>query len=111
MWTMRSSIGTSIGTGIVTWRKEGGPPPLIYFQGRVNTVEALTGMLSGVFTSQLTLWDKNSIVFTYTEPRLLVEDEIELIAVCDELRAFTTVGSAPVTVPFCSSWQVRRSNP
>ena len=93
---------------IVTWRENGGPTPLIYYEGELQSNEKLTGILDGVWAGQLLLSDGNFIVFTYDESILMVGDRIEFVGVCEELKTFQTVGAGSKTVPYCFAWQVRR---
>jgi len=92
---------------IGTWRETGGDTPLIYLEGQVDHVEALTGLLEGVWSGLLNVGDDNSLVFNFREPPLIVGDTVEFIGVCEDVRSFELAGGGTITTPFCIAWQVR----
>lgn len=91
---------------IATWRKNGGPTPLIYFVGEIRSTEALKGILEGVWAAHLILSDNDSVVLTYEEPTLRVGDKVEFVGVCQELRSFQNVDGGSLTIPSCTAWLV-----
>ena len=91
---------------IDTWRKSGGPTPLLYFAGEIRSTEALRGLLEGVWAAQLILSDNDFLVFTYEEPTLRVGDKVKFVGVCEELGSFQNVDGSSHTIPFCTAWLV-----
>lgn len=93
---------------LVTYRQKGGPAPLIFFEGELQSNQALTGLLEEVWTAQLLLQDGNFIVFNHDDSRFVVGDYIQWVGVCEELKSFQTVGSGSVTAPSCFAWNMTR---
>lgn len=93
-----------------TWRKTGGPPPLLYFSGSVVKSTKQTGIMEGLWSAVISIGAADGMVITYEEPILRSGDSIEFITVCHDLKPFESTFVDSQTLPNCAPWKIKIVN-